>query len=295
MFTSTLICAGEDRAAAAFTLREQKNASLLSRPARQRDFHHLDMPVQPPLVIQISDLHVGAAWSAGDPVPTVEAAIAAVNRFPAPAEAVIVSGDVSEDGNAATYELARALLCELEAPVFVIPGNHDDRTELRRAFELPGSGSEPIQYAAELGSLRLLALDSTRPGSDAGELDEERLAWLDAELARAPERPTLIALHHPPLALGIAVWDEIGLAAAGRVGLERVVAAHPQVLGLISGHVHRAVVGQLAGRPAIAVPSTYEQALLDFELPEIELSGDPPAFAVHTLIDGRLVTHLQPF
>lgn len=253
------------------------------------------MPVRPPLLIQISDLHLGAAWSAGDAVPSVRAAIDAVNRFPAAAEAVIVTGDLSESGAAADYELARELLAEVEAPVYVLPGNHDDRARLRRAFALPGEGAEPIQYAAELGPLRLLALDSTRPGSDGGELDAARIAWLEAELARAPERPTLVALHHPPLAIGIAVWDEIGLEAGGRAGLERVLASHPQVLGTVSGHVHRTLVGQVAGRPALAIPSTYEQTLLAYDLTEIELSGDPPAFAVHSLIDGRLVSHIQPY
>ncbi len=253
------------------------------------------MPVRPPLVIQISDLHVGAEWSAGDPVSSVRAAIDAVNRFPAPAEAVIVSGDLSESGSVADCELARELLAGLEAPVYVIPGNHDDRAALRHVFELPGEGADPIQYAAELGPLRLLALDSTRPGSDGGELDAARLGWLEAELARAPERPTLVALHHPPLTIGIAVWDEIGLDAGSRAGLERLLADHPQVLGTVSGHVHRTLVGQVAGRPALAIPSTYQQALLAYDLAEIELSGDPPAFAVHSLIDGRLVSHIQPY
>lgn len=253
------------------------------------------MPARPPLVIQISDLHLGARWSAGDPVATTRAAVAAVKRFPGRVEAVIVSGDLTETGAAGDYELARELLAELELPAYVIPGNHDDRAALRRAFELPGEGADPVQYAAELGPLRLLALDSTLPGSDAGALDSGRLRWLEAELSRAPQRPTLVALHHPPLELGIAVWDEIGLEAESRAGLERVLAAHPQVLGTVSGHVHRPLVGQIAGRPALAIPSTYQQARLAYDLAEIELCGDPPAFAVHSLVDGRLVSHIQAF
>lgn len=253
------------------------------------------MSVRTPLVIQVSDLHLGAEWSAGDPAARLREAIAAVRRFPDPAEAVIVTGDLTETGAPGDYALARELLAELELPVYVLPGNHDERAAMRQAFELPGEGAEPIQYAAELGALRLLALDTTQPGSDAGELDPERLEWLEAELSRAPERPTLVALHHPPLSIGIAVWDEIGLAAAGRAGLERVLAAHPQVLGTIAGHVHRALVGQLAGRPALAIPSAYEQARLAYGLEQIELCGDPPAFAVHSLVDGRLVSHIQPY
>ena len=253
------------------------------------------MPARAFLLIQISDLHIGAEWPAGDPERTLAAAVEAVNRFPTPADAVLVSGDLTEHGGDREYAIARGLLSRLRAPFHVIPGNHDERGALRRAFGLPGEGAEPIQYAVDLGPLRLLALDTLRPGGDAGELGRERLAWLEAELAREPERPALIALHHPPLEIGIEVWDEIGLGAADRRALERVVAASPQVLGLLSGHVHRALVGQLGGRPALAIPSVYQQARLDFGLEEIELCGDPPAFGVHTLVDGRLVSHVQPF
>ncbi len=251
--------------------------------------------MRPFVLIQISDLHIGAEWTGGDPESKLAAAVAAVNAFRGGADAILVSGDLTEHGGEGEYELARELLSELRAPLHVIPGNHDERGALRRAFGLPGEGAEPIQYAVDLGPLRLLALDTTNPGSDAGELDEARLAWLEAELAREPERPALIALHHPPLAIGIGVWDEIGLAAAGREGLERIVAASPQILGMVSGHVHRTLLGQLGGRPALAIPSVYQQAKLEWDLAEIELTADPPAFAVHTLVSGRLVSHIQPF
>lgn len=251
--------------------------------------------MRPFVLIQISDLHIGAEWSGGDPERTLAAAVAAVAAFPGGADAILVSGDLTENGGEAEYARARALLAGLPAPCHVIPGNHDERGALRRAFELPGKGEEPIQYAVDLGPLRLLALDTLCPGGDAGELDEARLAWLEEELAREPGRPALIALHHPPLAIGIEVWDEIGLAAAGRERLERIVAANPQVLGLVSGHVHRAIVGQVGGRPALAIPSVYQQARLAWDLEEIELTADPPAFAIHTLVDGRLISHIQPY
>jgi 3',5'-cyclic-AMP phosphodiesterase len=251
--------------------------------------------MRPFILAQISDIHIGAEWPAGDPVPALEAAVAAVNAFPNRPDAILVTGDLTETGAEADYEVARALLAALPAPCHVIPGNHDERGALRRVFDLPGEGAEPIQYAVDLGPLRLLALDSVQPGSDEGDLDEGRIAWLEAELGREPERPALIAVHHPPLRIGIEVWDEIGLAAHGREALERVVADNPQVLGLVSGHVHRTLLGQLGGRPALAIPSVYQQARLEFGLEEIELSADPPAFAVHTLVDGRLVSHVQPY
>jgi 3',5'-cyclic AMP phosphodiesterase CpdA len=151
-----------------------------------------------------------------------------------------------------------------------------------------------VQYAVDLGPLRLLVLDSTRPGEDRGELDADRLAWLDAELAAAPDHMTLLAMHHPPISTGIVAWDELGLPVADRRALGEVLRRHPQVRRLVAGHVHRAIAAELAGRAVLAVPSTYVQARLDFNSVEIELVDDPPGFAVHALLDGELASHVQP-
>jgi 3',5'-cyclic-AMP phosphodiesterase len=208
---------------------------------------------------------------------------------------VLVSGDLADHAADAEYEQLRELLAPLEAPLYVLPGNHDDRLALRRHFGVPGAGDEPVQYATDVGPLRLVVLDSTSAGEDAGELDVDRLTWLEAALAAAPDAPTLLALHHPPLLTGIPAFDEIGLAAADRRGLGRVVEGHPQVRRIVGGHVHRAISAELAGRSVLAAPSTYVQARLDFGAEEIELSADdPPGFAVHAWLDGELVSHVQP-
>jgi 3',5'-cyclic-AMP phosphodiesterase len=210
-------------------------------------------------------------------------------------DAVLVSGDLAEHAADAEYERLRELLAPLQAPLYVLPGNHDDRLALRRHFGLSGAGGEPVQYAADLGPLRLVVLDSTRPGEDEGELDADRLAWLEATLAGAPDTPTLVALHHPPLLTGIPAFDEIGFPAADREALGRVVEGHPQVRRIVAGHVHRAISAELGGRSVLAAPSTYVQARLDFGAAEIELSADdPPGFAVHAWLDGKLVSHVQP-
>jgi 3',5'-cyclic AMP phosphodiesterase CpdA len=248
----------------------------------------------PPFLIQISDLHLGADWPAGDPAAALGRAVAAIEAFPGRPEAVLVIGDLAADPVAALYEPFGSAMAPLGVPIVAIPGNHDGRAEMRAALDLPGEGDGPIQYAVDLPSLRVLALDTIIPGSDAGSLDGGRLEWLESELGREPRRPTLIAMHHPPLVTAVPVWDGIALAPPDRECLERLVARNPQVLGLLAGHLHRTVFAHLAGRPVLAVPSVYEQARLDFTLTDFEMSADPPAFAVHTLVGGRLVSHLQP-
>jgi len=249
---------------------------------------------KPFLLVQLSDPHIGATWADGDSVAGLRAAVESVRRLPDAPDAVLMSGDLADNAADGEYELVRELLAQLGAPFYVLPGNHDHRDTLRRHFDLPGAVGTPVQYAVDLGPLRLVVLDSTRPGEDRGELDADRLSWLDTELARAPDRLTLLALHHPPVSTGIAAWDQIGLPAADRRALGDVLEGHPQVRRIVAGHVHRTMTAELAGRVVIAVPSTYVQTRLSFNSDAIETAAEPSGFAVHALLDGELASHVQP-
>jgi 3',5'-cyclic-AMP phosphodiesterase len=248
----------------------------------------------PFLLAQLSDFHIGAEWGIGDPAAGLAAAVRTVCAMRPQPDAVLVSGDLADTPADEEYEEVRELLAPLRAPLYVLPGNHDDRAALSRHFGVPGARGEPVQYSADLGPLRLVVLDTTRPGEDPGALDAERLGWLDAELAAAPDRPTLLAMHHPPLATGIPVWDELGLPAADRRALARVVERHGHVRRLVAGHVHRTIAAELAGRAVLTVPSTYVQARLNFAAQELELAAEPAGFALHAVLDGEVVSHVQP-
>jgi 3',5'-cyclic-AMP phosphodiesterase len=248
---------------------------------------------RPFVLVQLSDPHVGADWGDGDSVARLAAAVASVRALEPNPDAVLLSGDIADHGVDDEYELVRELLAGLEAPVHVLPGNHDDRSALRRHFGLHGDDIEPVQYAVDLGPLRLVVLDSTRPGEDGGELDAARLALLEETLGAAPQIPTVVALHHHPFVTGAPAIDDIGLPADERQALGNVVEAHPQVLRIVAGHVHRTMAAELGGRPVLAAPSTYVQARLELGAKEIELSNDPRGLAVHVLLDGELVSHVE--
>jgi Icc protein len=249
---------------------------------------------RPFLLVQLSDPHVGADWGGGDPVAMLAAAVASVRALEPRPDAVLISGDLADHAVDAEYEQVLELVAPLEAPLHVLPGNHDDRLALRRHFGVPGADGQPLQYAADLGPLRLVVLDSQRAGEDRGELDADRLAWLGETLAAAPGVPTLLALHHPPLATGIPGFDKVGLPPADRRALGKVVEAHPQVRRIVAGHMHRTISAELGGRSVLVAPSTYVQARLEFGVEEVQLSAEPSGFAVHTLLDGELVSHVQP-
>jgi Icc protein len=246
------------------------------------------------LIVQLSDPHIGADWADGDPVAALAAAVDGVRAMRPQPDAVLVTGDLADGGSDAEYEQVREVLAPLRVPSFSLPGNHDDRGALRRHFGLPGTGAEPVRYSVDLGPLRLVVLDSTLPGEDSGALDGEQLAWLGSVLAASPEQPTLIAMHHPPLRTGVPAWDAIGLADRSRRLLGDVLDGHRQVRRIVAGHMHRTIVGELAGTSVLTVPSTYVQGRLDFALREPELAAEPAGFAVHAVLDGELISHIQP-
>lgn len=246
----------------------------------------------PTLLAQLSDLHIGGDENGMDPIPRLEAVIEAVRSLPNRPDAVLVSGDLTDDGAEAGYRVARELLERLDVPLHVIPGNHDDRARLREAFDLPGAGDERINYSVAVGDLRIVAFDSIVPGQDPGDFPPEQLRWLDEALGAEPEAPTLLALHHTPLTTGIPEWDEINLLAPQREALAEVVARHPQLRAIVGGHLHRVAVSTLAGCPVLCAPSTYWQVRPNFERDEVH-TLDSPGFAIHALRDGELSSQVE--
>jgi Icc protein len=213
-------------------------------------------------------------------------------------DAVLVSGDLVNVAGAREYERVRELLAPLSMPVYVMAGNHDDRDALREYFALSegstGAAGTPFRYSARVGELRLVVCDSTIPGHEEGIFDAERRVWLEAELAAGPATPTVVAMHHPPVLTGMPAFDEIGLPEVDRLALGELLTAHPQVVRVVAGHVHRAIFSTAGGCGVVVCPSTHLQAPLEIGTTELHLVDEPPGFALHSTVDGGLASYIQP-
>ena len=252
------------------------------------------------LIAQITDTHVSTPDSRTDRLfRTAEhlaRAVAHLNALSPRPDLVLATGDLVERGGLDEYRRLREILTPLAMPVFLIPGNHDHRENLAAVFPdhayLPRTGF--AQYAVEDWPLRLVALDTLLPGESGGRLCAERLGWLEARLAEAPGRPTLIFMHHPPFATGIAAMDGMGLD--GIAGLAEVIRRHPQVERIACGHLHRTIVRRFAGTVACTSPATAHQIALDLP-PARRLATvmEPPACMLHFWMGEAegLVSHVS--
>ncbi len=230
------------------------------------------------IIAQISDPHITLEQGA----ERLAAAVAHLVRLPAAPDVVLVSGDCTDGGKAEEYARFRELLAPLAMPVLVVPGNHDHRERMLEAFGTQGAEALPgfVQYVVDAGPVRLVALDTHVPGRDDGELCERRLRWLDERLAEAPGRPTLIFMHHPPVASGMDVLDAIGLRDPDEFGA--IVARHPQVEVVAAGHIHCTLVRRFRGTVAVTCASTAHQMLPDLTRPErLSVLMEPPSCLLH--------------
>jgi Icc protein len=248
------------------------------------------------LLCQISDLHVTAgralAYGVVDTAACLERCVQRLVGLDPLPDAVIATGDLVDKPDPQSYGLLREILATLPLPVYLLPGNHDERNTLRAAFPdhryLRNDG-EFLQYAIDEYPLRLLALDTVIPGRAEGRLCAQRLDWLERRLAES-DAPTVIALHHPPFSTGIGHMDRMGLDDPP--ALARIVRRFPHVQRIVCGHLHRPIQALFAGTLASVCPSSAHQVLLDLKPGNpARFVLEPAAFQLHLWDDGVLVTH----
>lgn len=211
------------------------------------------------LVAQISDTHILVPESAHPAAQLrsdcLRRTIADINEQQP--DAVIFTGDTVQHGEPEEYARLRDLLAPLEAPLYLVPGNRDDKREMRAAFSdcafLPVTG-DFLHYVIEDYDTRLVGIDSTLAGERKGRFCKIRQAWLDKTLRAQPDRPTLLFIHHPPFDVGdhyVGGYRHPEEATA----LADIVRRHSQVAGILCGHVHWPVEFDWAGTAARIMPS----------------------------------------
>lgn len=208
------------------------------------------MTEQPLLTfVHISDTHLHpdplykgdyAAFSARR---GVEAMIAHINALPFPIDFVLHTGDVLDNPfRAEDYALPRAVLGKITAPLYYLVGNHDRGAD----FQVGLLGREQSEvtptydYTFEVNGVQIICLDSSVPGTHAGTLNEDQLAWLDRLCTAPDDRPLVVALHHHPLPLGSTLDDII--LTNGEALHAILCKARSRLRVVLYGHIHEGVV-----------------------------------------------------
>jgi 3',5'-cyclic AMP phosphodiesterase CpdA len=140
-------------------------------------------------IAHISDIHTGGQYF----VPNLmERAISEINELHP--DLVVCSGDLTTAGYKPEYVEAKAYLDRIECKaMIVIPGNHDSRNVGYVHFEMFGDRS-PVLH---VNGVTVVAVDSTQPDLDEGQIGRGRYGWIEEQFAAHPEaRLRVFVLHH---------------------------------------------------------------------------------------------------
>ncbi len=238
------------------------------------------------LIAHFSDTHIQTGPLAAEPARQLHRALGRVLALDRRPDCVVITGDVANVGAEGEYEAFRAIVGDFPIPIHLVTGNHDDPKAMVAQFggsAYLGNSDSPY-YAVEYPDTCFVALDTNVPNSPGGHLGDDQLSWLDQTLARTT-KPTVVALHHPPIPIGIRFLDSMGLDNAD--DLLTVLTQHNTVGRILAGHIHRTIIGTFAGSTVAVASSLYRQSALT-------LTGDqppgylhePPSVLLHLLADA---------
>lgn len=255
--------------------------------------------------IQITDTHIVApgalACGRSDTATALRRAIDTINaKLPLlrGVDCVIITGDLTDHGTAEEYTHFRTLIAGLDLPFLAVPGNHDQREPMRAAFGgtdwMPAEG--PIHWRRDFGPFTLIGLDTLLEGAHHGALSQDGFAFVDTALTDLGDTPVVIATHHPWVHSGIPAMDADNLRN-GAALLDRLE-AYPGPVRMISGHVHRAITGQIGRVTCQIAPATCHAVATDHRpARDAQLALEPGAITVcrwNTAPSCGLLTDMIP-
>jgi Icc protein len=210
------------------------------------------------IIAQISDTHLTLdAPDAERRLHDFARTIADINALDPQPDVIVHTGDVAHNGRPDEYAQAAAFLAKARPPVYVLPGNKDERANLRAAFSAAGyfaAGHAFIDYAIEDYPVRLIALDTLRPGKGRGDFRREQAEYLVDLINAERNKPIAVFTHHPPFEITVGPdrfhFETAESIARLRDALERC----ERIAAVFSGHVHRAAAGRIGRIPASVVP-----------------------------------------
>lgn len=245
-------------------------------------------------LLQFTDIHLttpGQTIGGRDPNANFEKALTHALTHHGDAEALIITGDLSDWGERPDYERLKARIETLPMPVGLCIGNHDDRPTMAEVFPERLNEDGHFQQATPLSEGTAILLDTWGPETHAGHFCETRAAWADRALDAA-EGPVQIFLHHNPIPTHIGPMDQIMLLDHARLG--EIVARHGDKIAHIHfGHCHLPLMGAFHGAPISGIRGTNHAGWPAFQETELLCSADLPESYGVIVAKGKTITKVM--
>lgn len=170
-------------------------------------------------------------------------------------DALLATGDISQDHTEASYQKFVDGIEPLGLPCYWLPGNHDYKPCMNSVVSAPLI--QDVTYVLLGEHWQVLLLDSQVVGVPHGRLSDGQLDFLDRKLTEHSDRHTLVLLHHHPMLVNSAWLDQHSLKDAHEFW--QVVDKHNNVRAVLCGHIHQELDHLRNDVRVLATPSTCVQ------------------------------------
>ncbi len=160
---------------------------------------------------------------------------------------VITVGDLT-NGVETDYSGFSTTMNDLDVPWYPVLGNWDKNEDNWATFYNDYMGRTDTYYSFDSGGYHLVVLDSSVPGQVDGDLDEDQMVWLEADLEANSGKPTLMFMHH----MADRTDDIFGIDSQAQTRLSGILSSHSQVLSIHSGHIHQNILTYLDNHKNLA-------------------------------------------
>lgn len=209
-------------------------------------------------MVQISDCHLFASTDGRllglNTEDSLKLVLDRVAREQPRIDVILATGDISQDGTPVAYDRFKHHLERFKAPSYWLQGNHDLTAPIVNTL---GGQSHLSPCLVKLGPWRIIMLNSSVEHEVPGYFTPAELAFLRQALEQTRDHPTLVCLHHHPLAMGCDWLDNQVVRNAGEFW--QVIDDFSHVRAIIWGHVHQEWDHMRNGVRLLSVPSTCVQ------------------------------------
>ncbi|MEO1498884.1 MAG: metallophosphoesterase [Planctomycetota bacterium] len=248
--------------------------------------------------VHLTDLHIGdpalgiasgAERLVPDPRPRTDTAerlgagLARIAGMDPQPDFILVTGDLTNEGDVASYQTLRTLMADVAPPVLYGLGNHDSRGNFASVFLGEAGRRAPHDHDVLIGDVHVITLDSSEPGRVGGTLSPAQVDFLAEALARHPGAGKVLSIHHPPATGPVAppAYEALDPDSTARLG---EIVARGGLRAILCGHIHKSRVTLWHGVPVV-VTTGFHTAIDVLSPTGFQVMSNDAAFAVCTLTE----------
>ncbi|MFT5225124.1 MAG: Icc protein [Polaribacter sp.] len=207
-------------------------------------------------IAQITDIHLtendGDKLQGVDTGESLRRVLGAIGALSPRPSLIIASGDLVQTSNSKSYGRLKSIFCDMDLPVYVLPGNHDEAEMIRQHL---AGGSVKYQSKVERHGWSILFVDSTIKQEHHGMVSEKEQTLLEGNIGSGLNQPILVALHHPT----INSCPSFSCRLDNNDKFIAYLKGQPSIKAVIAGHTHLAAKDIDADLAQYTTPSTFAQ------------------------------------